>query len=585
MSNLTVVFKWVLYSSVMASILAGVIILLKWLIKDRLGVRWQYGVWFLVMLRLIIPYAPQSNFSAFNLFYIIGEKNNSPVSIIITAWEDHSPATSIAVKPENKPITTVKEDIPSTDQTSNTDNGSFSYISIAVLLWLLGIIALGSYTLAATIQFWRKVRMQEAFNDENILKIISECKNKLKLKTDIIMHNTKLVKTPAVFGFFRPRLLLPVGIEKHLSSNELKYIIYHELSHIKRKDILLNCIISALRIIHWFNPILWYSFYRIRQDSELECDALAMSHIDQSECKKYGATIIKLLETLSKDRSICGMAGMVEDKSQIKKRIKMISKFKKGSYKWPVMSILILIAMGFVLLTNAQGFRMNKSENTLTEALSESSIKADNQTPDNNDVRGKVVVIDPGHGGKDAGAVYQPKKSESNNTMVQEKDLNLEISLLLYDMLQKSGVTVELTRKADVDIGLAERADLANKLNASLFVSVHINAGPNGEESGASTMYDASKDFYRTHGISTERTAHSIQQEMINQLGMTDGGLREANNLVILKNTKMPSIVAEAGYITNNSDRQNLMTEEYREKVAKALHDGIVKVLSEEKDK
>ena len=103
----------------------------------------------------------------------------------------------------------------------------------------------------------------------------------------------------------------------------------HELSHIKRRDILTGWLMTALQILHWFNPLVWLAFHRMRVDRELACDALALSYAKEEENQPYGRTIIKLLEGFGCSTWAPSMAGTVENKNQMKERISMIAKFRQ----------------------------------------------------------------------------------------------------------------------------------------------------------------------------------------------------------------------------------------------------------------
>jgi len=146
---------------------------------------------------------------------------------------------------------------------------------------------------------------------------------------------------------------MPAGIGTQLTYAELEYVILHELAHLKRKDTAVYFLISIMQIIHWFNPVLWVAFSRWRQDSEIACDAYVLSKIGASHSGDYGRVIIKLLENCSR-KNAYGTVGLLGHKSQIQRRITMISLFAKGFYKWSVLSIALIFVLGAVLLTNAQ---------------------------------------------------------------------------------------------------------------------------------------------------------------------------------------------------------------------------------------
>jgi hypothetical protein len=156
-----------------------------------------------------------------------------------------------------------------------------------------------------------------------------------------------------LFGFIRPRLLLPAGFTRSFSPEELRHVFLHELAHIKRCDILIGWLMTAVQILHWFNPFVWFAGYRMRVDRELACDALALSYARDEENQRYGETIIKLLESFGRSAWSPGLAGAVENKNQLKERIRMIAKYRKTN-RGLVLAVGLFIGLGIVTLTDAR---------------------------------------------------------------------------------------------------------------------------------------------------------------------------------------------------------------------------------------
>jgi N-acetylmuramoyl-L-alanine amidase len=181
----------------------------------------------------------------------------------------------------------------------------------------------------------------------------------------------------------------------------------------------------------------------------------------------------------------------------------------------------------------------------------------------------EIVVIDPGHGGSNPGAVYGN---------VREKDLNLKVSRILKDKLTASGVTVYMTRTDDRDVGLYTRADIANKLNADLFISIHHNASPNTSAQGIMTLYYPTANDKVFNG---KKLAQIIQKNLVNTLKTRDWGIIPRPNLVVIRQTRMPAVIAELGYMTNKSELERIQTADFQEKAAQALHTAIMEALQQ----
>lgn len=190
-------------------------------------------------------------------------------------------------------------------------------------------------------------------------------------------------------------------------------------------------------------------------------------------------------------------------------------------------------------------------------------------------VSGSVVVIDPGHGGDDPGAVAADG--------VLEKDIVLNIAKHLQGLLNQSAVYTILTRDADDSMGthdgrsflsrkrqdLIERAEVANRARANLFVSIHCNSFPQSIWSGAQTFYYPGQEESR-------RLAVAIQTELVLRLGPNR---RQANagDYRVLKEAQMPAVVVEVGFLSNPREARLLADPGYQKKVAEAIYWGIVR--------
>jgi hypothetical protein len=136
--------------------------------------------------------------------------------------------------------------------------------------------------------------------------------------------------------------------------NELRYILLHELAHLHRHDILVSVIASGLQILHWFNPLVSYGLVRMRADRELACDGLALSLLHPHEASAYGRTVIRLIEQLIRPRPRLLLAGFLGDRARIKERVAMISLFRKETYQWSPLALVLVVLVGCIGLTNGR---------------------------------------------------------------------------------------------------------------------------------------------------------------------------------------------------------------------------------------
>ncbi|MCC5665472.1 N-acetylmuramoyl-L-alanine amidase [Nostoc sp. CHAB 5784] len=173
-----------------------------------------------------------------------------------------------------------------------------------------------------------------------------------------------------------------------------------------------------------------------------------------------------------------------------------------------------------------------------------------------------VVLIDPGHGGKDPGAVGLGG--------LREKDIILSIGKRIAQVLQQNGVQVVMTRDSDYFVTLPGRVQLAERANADVFVSIHANAvGPGRSDvSGLETYYYGS-------GLGLARTVHN---SILQNVNVRDRGVRRAR-FFVLRKSSMPSILVETGYLTGRDDNAKLRTSAYQNQMADAIARGILQYL------
>lgn len=180
----------------------------------------------------------------------------------------------------------------------------------------------------------------------------------------------------------------------------------------------------------------------------------------------------------------------------------------------------------------------------------------------------KLVVIDAGHGGSDPGAIYKS---------VVEKELNLDIAKRLDTLLTKKGVKTYMIRDDDSYVALYERAYIANRMNAALFISIHNNSIDDPAYGGTMTLFCPQ----RSSAFGGKTFATLVQQQLLGILKTTDRKIIERPNLVVLKATTMPAALAEIAFITNSKDRTNLQSTAFRQKAAQGLYNAVIKALPE----
>jgi N-acetylmuramoyl-L-alanine amidase len=175
---------------------------------------------------------------------------------------------------------------------------------------------------------------------------------------------------------------------------------------------------------------------------------------------------------------------------------------------------------------------------------------------------GKTIVIDPGHGGSDPGAI--------GFSGLQEKLVNISVAQHLVALLNQAGANVVITRSGDQSVSHQQRMDLANSSNADLFVSIHANSFTNPESNGTESHYCAENDY----SSASRFLAHQLQRELVSVLNLRNRGVK-SSNFYVLKNTVMPAALVELAFMSNQTEEAILGNAQSQTDCADALFRGI----------
>lgn len=197
--------------------------------------------------------------------------------------------------------------------------------------------------------------------------------------------------------------------------------------------------------------------------------------------------------------------------------------------------------------------------------------KADANESQTGNVSGKTVVIDPGHGGYQPGALGY---DSSGKVIAHESDINLAIAKYVKDGLRQNGVNVEMTREDDSYVSLADRSNLSNSIDCSMFVSIHCNSIENKSINGTQVYY---------HPDSEEGTvlAKNIYNYLVELTGLAPKKIQNGANLYVIRTNEKPAVLVETAFISNASDLSYLMSTSGQKTIADAIVKGIVKTLGE----
>ncbi len=257
-------------------------------------------LWSIVLVRLLMPFAPASDWSLQNLWTLqnlVFRQVEFPVETDDSLAETQDgPTNPLSSAPQASFAASTPEEIRSPSRTSSETAALFGLLLIlAALPWIWAVvgIALLMGTIAYHLRFCRVVRMVPDCQDERICRLWKECSAQAKMRTSLAVKLLDAVEQPALLGFFRPLLLLPIDATQW-NDQQLRMVMLHELAHGKRWDVAMNWVLLVVAAVHWWNPLYWLAASRVRSLREQACDAYALAHQEGATRLGYGELLLEL---------------------------------------------------------------------------------------------------------------------------------------------------------------------------------------------------------------------------------------------------------------------------------------------------
>jgi len=316
------VFYKLLYMSVTALVVGIIIMLVRRFADKRFSPFWKYAMWVLVLAALMVPWRPQSNLSVMNAAEKIqGISFREEYETAQIEYRDaqiaHTGDLLVAPDPSDQVL-------EAKAKADSLHIKTLIFDSIIPMVWFFGALIAGLFMLISGLRLGRKIKGSEIpFEMARYENILRNGKQKLGSKRRIKIVMQSYVKTPALFGLFCPKIILPDYAET-LSDEHLEYVILHELSHLKRGDGIVNTLLLALQTVYWFNPLTWLLFKFVREDMELANDAAVLKDMGENEQKEYSLSLINVLAGYGTPALAPRLLCMVDSEKNMARRINMI---------------------------------------------------------------------------------------------------------------------------------------------------------------------------------------------------------------------------------------------------------------------
>jgi len=283
----------------------------------------SYCLWAVAGVRLLLPFTFESMIGLIPF-------GGRPVDLVVT------PVVPMAYYPLSIGERIMPQDIVFvmnqlySEYIPAAEYGLFSginWLTVFSAVWLVVAAAMVFYGVASYVLLKRKMR-KASWRSQNIF----EADN---------------IRSPFVLGILRPRIYLPLG----LSGQEREYIILHELTHIRRRDHLVQIIGYLILCLHWFNPLVWAALRLMKVDMEMSCDEVVLKEMGGEIKKSYSMSLV----TLAEGRRFINACPLAFGEGNIKRRVKNVLKFKRTSKGIMAVAVLFTVVLSGALLMNAAG--------------------------------------------------------------------------------------------------------------------------------------------------------------------------------------------------------------------------------------
>ena len=275
------VFKTVLILSLFGFGITALLLLLKPITAKRLPARWQYCVWITLLISMVFP-----------AYKLIPKKEAQKLSIVP---QNQTVQTTVQPHEETHPDTVVTYDTPIEYREVNLSSKiQIRLFDLIAYIWGTGVLIFSLVVIISYFRFLCHKNKNAVKISDN--KIFSEVKKELKIKKHIRLKASSDIDSPILVGILFPTVYIPC---REIPSGNMRMVLLHELTHYKRKDLLIKWFAILVNAVHWFNPLCYLACAALSEACEVSCDMSVTKNMSEDEQKLYMQTILNLVEERS----------------------------------------------------------------------------------------------------------------------------------------------------------------------------------------------------------------------------------------------------------------------------------------------
>ena len=340
------VLKIFLSMSFSGSLLILALLLGKRFLKNKISRQWQYYIWLVVVLRLLLPFGPEVSLmgkayqtvdQAISQAAPLPQQQQPPLNV-----PGGNLAPAVGAEQHNETVNSPADDITTAHPLQDIGVLLINHIW---LMWLVAALGLLIRKITIYQGFIRYIKAGlTPVSDIQRLDELSIVAERLGIKKPIELCVNPLVSSPLLIGFFHPCIVLP---NADIPEKDFRYIVLHELTHYKRRDMFYKWLVQITVCLHWFNPLVHLMSREITKACEFSCDEAVLAKMGSGNAQDYGKTLLDAMAAVGRYKENLGAVTLSENKQLLKERINAIMNFKKKSMAMRLLTGLLTLCVMF----------------------------------------------------------------------------------------------------------------------------------------------------------------------------------------------------------------------------------------------
>lgn len=338
-----------LVNAAVFSVLFGIMLLVRRLFSKRLPAVWQYALWMVVLVKLVIPFGWESALSPMGWFATSPE----PVAVMEETVTDPVagpvPVVDPFIAPDNREAAVVPDagipDMPSANNETAAPPAvkRLTWAQWAMILWGAGAAVTAGWLLACLYQVRGRILRRRIPVPDPVLQVFAACKQELGIRRHISIRMQDAITVPAITGVLRPVLILPANLETG-DQETLRHIILHELTHYKKGDLVMIQVMNVLNVLYWFNPLVWLCFRLMRKDMETICDQRVLGMTDRERQSGYVAMLMQFASA-PRNSVLYAAMSLNDGRADMEERIRNMCRRRRMGRGMKAVAVLIAVLM------------------------------------------------------------------------------------------------------------------------------------------------------------------------------------------------------------------------------------------------